>query len=679
LREKLPPATAVAVATGEVKMLRRRWLVGCALTPIVGMMIAVPVTGGTAAADGNARAATPGGHTAAAAAPPVVIGVDHTPPAGKNWEYTHYFPETGVSVPQGGLVLFHWSGIPGVVHTVTFVPANSTEAAVRLADPTIVADSDNGESGTIIAPPTVLGTRAKCGNSPAAPPCVFDGTSVVSSGVIPTVAGAFFPVQIAASTAPGTYHYICLIHPNMSGTLTVVPAAQPATSAGGIAAQASAEFNQLSAGAAAAEAAAEVPTSTVNPDGSRTWTVKVGLTVADVEINEFLPPSVPIRKGDSVNFDGAGTTQEPHTVTSFAGFNAGYGFFGTNQCEVTSGPDTDAKQINGPPEAGCTDPTTIELAVNITNQGEQNAISSGRTATSDYVSGRADTQALGGSTAHTYKFPANGFFPLACSIHANMFGVVQTPGYRLASSTGAVSTFGASDSFGAKTTGLTSPVVASPYTSADQGYWLVTADGHTYNFGSAANVGNIGRHNGSPIVGAVSTSDDGGLWLVAKDGRVYALGDATFMGDMGGVKLGAPIVGIASDGSNGYDLVGADGGVLTFGTSGNGNGGPRFFGSLGATHLNKPIVGIADTLSGNGYYLVASDGGVFTFGDATFVGSLGATKLNAPIVAMAPSFDLLHAGYTLVAADGGVFTFGSARFLGSAAPAHPPNSIVAIN
>jgi hypothetical protein len=151
------------------------------------------------------------------------------------------------------------------------------------------------------------------------------------------------------------------------------------------------------------------------------------------------------------------------------------------------------------------------------------------------------------------------------------------------------------------------------------------------------------------------------------------------MGDMGGIKLGAPIVGISSDGSNGYDLVGADGGVLTFGASGTGNGGSRFFGSLGATHLNKPIVGIADTITGGGYYLVASDGGVFTFGDAAYAGSLGATKLNAPIAGITPSPDVLHPGYLLVATDGGVFTFGSAHFFGSAAPANPPNSVVAIN
>jgi plastocyanin len=655
-------------------MLRRRLATGV-LTPLLGLVVAVPLaSGGASAAPGGGTA----GRAVAAAGPPIVIGVDSSSPPDRNWTYTHYFPETGVSVPQGGLVLFEWNtGSRDGLHTVTFVPNGSTEAQVRQARPTALKDTTNGESDVVIPAQTFNGTSGTCGNSPTAPPCVFDGTTVVNSGAVPNNSGAIFPVQIAASTAPGTYHYICLIHPGMAGDITVVPAGQSATSGPALAAQAGAEYRQLTAAASAAEAAANVPTSTANADGSRTWTVKVGLTIDDVDLLEFLPQHLPIRKGDSITYDGSGTTQEVHTVTTGAGFGAGFGFLQPGQCEVSGGPDTSAKQVNGPPSTGCASPPTYEQPINLGNQGEQNAISSSGTATSDFVSGRADAQALGGGTSHTYKFPANGVFVLACSVHQHMFGIAETPGYRVATSTGAVTSFGAADPFGSKTSGLTSAVVASPTAYDGQGYWLVTADGHTYNFGSAANVGNIGRHNGSPIVGAVATFDNGGLWLVAKDGRVYALGDATFMGDMGGIKLGAPIVGIDTDGSNGYDLVGADGGVLTFGTSG--NGGSRFFGSLGATHLNKPIVGIADTITGNGYYLVASDGGVFTFGDAAFAGSLGATKLNAPIVGIGIGLDVAHPGYRLVAADGGVFTFGSAGFLGSAAPVHPPNSVVAIN
>jgi plastocyanin len=484
-------------------------------------------------------------------------------------------------------------------------------------------------------------------------------------------------VQIASTTAPGTYHYICLVHPGMSGTITVVPAGQPASTPAALAAQATAEYNQLTTGALAAEAAAEVPTSTPNANGSRTWTVHVGVTVDDVELLEFLPANLPITKGDSVKYDGSGTTQEPHTVTTLAGFQSGLGAFGPNQCEAASGADTLANQTNGPPQAGCADPNGIEQPFNLRNQGELNAISSAATAASAFVSGRADTQTLGGATSHTYQFPANGKFILACSIHQGMYGVVNTAGYRVASRAGSVFTFGAAD-FAGSQPAPPSPVVASPASLDNQGYWLVTANGHTYNFGDAASVGNIsGPYNGSPIV-AAQASAGGGLWLVARDGRVYPLGRARSFGDLGGVKLAAPIVGISSTiFGQGYDLVASDGGVFTFGTDAFGN--TRFFGSLGHVHLNAPIVGIADNIDAEGYYLVASDGGIFTFGSAVYAGSLGAVHLNSPIVGMAATDDPYHPGYRLVAGDGGVFDFGIATFLGSAAPQHPPGGAVAIN
>jgi plastocyanin len=658
-------------------MSGRRRLVGFAVPALLGALIAVPV----AASGAQATAAAPA--RAAAAGPrPVVIGVDNAPPSGKNWVYTHYFPESNVNVPQGGLVLFQWNqASPNGFHTVTFVPNGSSDVQVRQNFPLLTQDTDNGETDTIIPPQTNNPTDPACGTSPAAPPCTFDGTKVVNSGLIPTFTGAAFPVQIAPNTAPGTYHYICLVHPGMVGSLTVVPAGQPATDPAALAGQAAAEYNQLTAGALAAEAAASVPTSTPNVNGTRTWTVHVGLTVDDVDLLEFLPQAVPIRKGDSVNFDGSGTTQEAHTVTTVAGANAGLGFFGPNECEVAAGPDTPARQVNGPPQLGCADPSGLEQVVNVGVQGEPSVIASGGTQASAFVSGNPQANAVGGAASHTYSFPSNGTFVLVCTIHNGMFGAVTTPGYRVAQTTGAVSSFGASDPFGSKTSGLAGAVVASPATADNQGYWLVTSTGHTYNFGDAGPVGNIsGPYNGSPIVGAVATGGGPGLWLVASDGRVYPLGGAAFMGDLGGVHLAAPIVGIATDrGGSGYDLVGADGGVFNFGSPGGVQAG-RFYGSLGGKHLNAPIVGIDDLPGGGGYYLVGGDGGVFAFGAAGFAGSLGAVHLVAPIVGItAVATALTPPGYRLVSADGGVFNFGAAQFLGSASPVHPPNTTVAIN
>jgi plastocyanin len=646
---------------------RRQLVVTGALTPLLGAFLTVPALVSPAGA-APAKAATT---KAAAVATPVTIGVDNSPPPGKNWGYTHYFPESNVNVPAGGTVLFAWNqAAVNPLHSVTLVPTGQTVAQARAAYPTIAPDSDNAENDTIFAPNSYFPTNPACLAGPGAAPCAFDGTKVLNSGIVGS-GGVVFPVQIAATTAPGTYSYFCVIHPGMQGTLTVVPATQPATDAATVAAQAGAELNQLNAGAASAESAASVPTSTTNANGTKTWTVHVGMTANDVELLEYLPQRVPISKGDSVKFDGSGTTQEPHSLTSSGAAAQGLFPIGPGQCEPASGPDTQAANAtNGPPDTGCADPSTFEQPINFHNQGTNDVLTSGDTSVAAaVVSGRADVQAAGAEASHTYQFANNGTYAFFCAFHANMFGVVGTPGYRVGSSNGGVYTFGAADFFGSKAgSALPSPVVATPATLDNQGYWLVTADGHTYNYGAAANLGNVPIKLASPIVAATTTGDNGGLWLVAKDGGVFALGDAQFMGSMGGKHLNAPIVGIDSgEATNGYDLVASDGGVFSFGTDSSGNGGPRFFGSMGGKHLNAPIVSIADDLTSGGYWLVAADGGVFALGNAPFYGSLGATKLAAPITA----FALTIGGYRMAAADGGVFNFGAGGFFGSAVPDHP--------
>lgn len=659
------------------RRVRHLFVVWGASLALVGgtMLAAVPTPAGA-----TARSAG----VSAAAAPAVVIGVDNAPPAGKNWSYTHYFPESGVDVPQGSVVLFKWNpeSLNGL-HSVTFVPSGQTLAQARAAYPTAEKDTDNGESDIVLPPRSTNPTSASCGNSPTAPPCVFDGTTTVSSGFVPNPIGAAFPVQIAPTTAPGTYTYFCIVHPGMSGTINVVPAAQPATSPAAVAAQAASEYTSLTNGGAAAEAAANVPSWTANADGSRTWKVHVGLTADDVDLLEYLPGSLPIRKGDSVVFDGSGTTEEPHTVTTFGAFgNPSSLFFQPNQCEVASGPDTPANpNVQGPPATGCANPNTFEEVVNFGTSGPQ-VIPNLFTPATSAVSGRADFAALGGPSSVTHTFPNNGSYAFVCILHRNMGGTITTPGYRLGAADGGVFDYGATDFAGSKTI-AGSPVVAMPTTLDGQGYWLVTADGHTYNFGTAGNVGNLPVKPAAPIVGGTVGSDDGGLYLAGADGGVYALGDATFAGSAGNLHLNKPIVAITSDQSGqGYVLVASDGGVFGYGT--NSNGEPNFRGSLGGTRLNAPIVGAAMTISGEGYYLVAADGGVFTFGDATFAGSMGGQHVNSPIVGIgvtldAPTANGRPAGYRLVAADGGVFSFGGASFNGSAGGIHLNSPVIGIS
>ena len=453
----------------------------------------------------------------------------------------------------------------------------------------------------------------------------------------------------------------------MSSTLNVVAAGKPATSQGALATQAASELNQLNAGAAAAEAKADVPTSTLNADGTRTWHETVGLTVDDVELLEYLPPNLPIHKGDSVNFDASGTTVEPHTVsTPTAG---PYLPFLPSQCESASGSDTPANpNVAGPPETGCPNPSGYEQPFLIGSQGAQTDLANLGTAASTLISGRPDFLAFGAQKSHTYRLTGGGTYAFFCFFHQNMGAIVSVPGYRLGGVDGSVYTEGSLDFAGAGSSQPNQTVVALPTTIGADGYWVVDANGATKAFGTAGNVGNVPAKLTSPIVGAAPTQDGQGLWLAAKDGGVFALGDAAYMGSLGGKHLNAPIVGITTDPNGaGYDLVASDGGVFTFGT--NQNGGSRFYGSLGGKHLNAPIVGIADNFDDTGYILAASDGGIFTFGDVAFKGSLGATHLNSPIVGIAITADTtgvnnLTPGYRLVAADGGVFTF-DASFEGS--------------
>src|SRR5207245_480857 len=120
-----------------------------------------------------------------------------------------------------------------------------------------------------------------------------------------------------------------------------------------------------------------------------------GLTVDDVDLIEFLPAHLPIRKGDWVKFDGSGTTQEVHTATTFSGGDLPAGP-GPSQCESASGPDNEIPNShNGPPELGCANPSDYENPVGLHTLGEPNVLTSGSTAAAAVITGRADAQAAG--------------------------------------------------------------------------------------------------------------------------------------------------------------------------------------------------------------------------------------------------------------------------------------------
>ena len=249
-----------------------------------------------------------------AAATPLTITADMPAavPAGHNWTFNDFFPRT-LSVPTGSTIQFVVEGF----HTATLLPAGRTAAQDIKTNGIAKTDGDpvknlNGTTHTQLNIPGLSPSSSTCGTP--VQPCAFDGTSVVSSGASFGPPSGPFAVKITA--APGTYAFLCRVHPGMSGHITVLPQ----TSTGTTPAQlASAVHDQVKAdikAGFAAEEKVEHSSHVKNADGTTSWYMTAGMGSPDghVAVNEFLPRVLGIHPGDQV-FWRPQSVNEVHTVT----------------------------------------------------------------------------------------------------------------------------------------------------------------------------------------------------------------------------------------------------------------------------------------------------------------------------------------------------------------------------
>ena len=223
---------------------------------------------------------------------------------------------------------------------------------------------------------------------------------------------------------------------------------------------------------------------------------------------------------------------------------------------------------------------------------------------------------------------------------------------------------------------VTSPRDVSSATWTSPGYWVASASGAVAARGAAGYFGSAAPGAGarlrSPIVGLAATPDGQGYWLASASGGIFAYGDAGFHGSAARAQLRSPIVGLAATPSGqGYWEVAGDGTVFSFGDA-------RGHGSPGGAR-RPAITGLTPTPSGHGYWLVAANGAAYPFGDAGGYGSAAGRHLPSRVVAMAAAPD--GHGYLLAAHGGGVYGFGDESAQGggfggvvavAAAPPHPP-------
>jgi plastocyanin len=144
----------------------------------------------------------------------------------------------------------------------------------------------------------------------------YDGTGFVNTGLLAKGSSASMTF-----TKAGTYGFICVIHPGMEGTITVVDAGTTTTQAEADAAAAQTRDALLSQAASLqAEQASKISVEK-RPDGTNL--VKVftdaktdpaempGGGNGYLELLQFIPPTLTIGPGDTVQW----TADSPHTVT----------------------------------------------------------------------------------------------------------------------------------------------------------------------------------------------------------------------------------------------------------------------------------------------------------------------------------------------------------------------------
>jgi plastocyanin len=182
-----------------------------------------------------------------------------------------------ITVHSGDTVEFAWGGF----HTVTFNPP---------AAPVLAFFAPNGAT-TLDTPTTYINGAPNQGGGPGGPP------------------PAPFDVTIGANLPAGTYHYRCMLHQFMHGTIRVIPADSPLP-------KTDAEYQAIAHSQMAKDAtrAAALDARTTRQNTEVEDGVVTGISDRVVQLLKFYPSSITVRVGEKLTFRSR-DLHDPHTVT----------------------------------------------------------------------------------------------------------------------------------------------------------------------------------------------------------------------------------------------------------------------------------------------------------------------------------------------------------------------------
>jgi plastocyanin len=231
----------------------------------------------------------------------------------KGAEFEAFLPDT-LTVDAGDTIVFTLRSHEP--HTVTF------EAPKPLPEPFFpLPDQNLAVNPQLFLPAPMPGSPLPDPEDPVHLSVATDGAEYLNSGFLQHP-GDTFSVTF---TKPGTYQAVCLLHPqHMKGTITVNPAGSPRPMTDeAYQQQALAQVRDFQTKEQALLAGIRVPEPTVNPDGTRTYTVYAGVGEAEqgIDLMEFVGGQhLAIKAGDSVTFVLDKNDQGvPHTITFLSG------------------------------------------------------------------------------------------------------------------------------------------------------------------------------------------------------------------------------------------------------------------------------------------------------------------------------------------------------------------------
>lgn len=213
----------------------------------------------------------------------------------------------------------------------------------------------------------------------------------VGSGLPDPSQPPFFSVVI--DLEPGTYSYLCDVHPGMVGVIAVVADDQAISSPSEVALQASAEFGGSINAAIAGGLKLEADTMALSPDKANQVLVGSGGDLGRATINLFFPGVTTIKAGQSVTWTIAADGIEPHTVS----------------WPPVRGQDVVPMPQEGKPPILAVGPSLAPMTQSGATVKKGEAFSSGLF--------------LPGQT-FTLTFSEPGVYPYTCNIHPAMNGVV---------------------------------------------------------------------------------------------------------------------------------------------------------------------------------------------------------------------------------------------------------------